>query len=439
MLKKIGYVIILICFLVGLFFGIKIAFTKNDFSFSASNVRIDKIFQNVESRNVIVTKLYTYGRSLGFEGKLSNIEKDNFENARLIVVDGNGFEQSAKLNGYFENGYLILKSNDKINNTILIDKLENNDYYVYIRLKLNNSAEPRYYSLENETSIDELTYFTITKDGLNRKMTATFKEEEVKNRTYKYLTFSLENSILPDDTYDIVIDAGHGGKDRGEFSNGVSEANLTLEYAKMLKEALEAKGYKVAMTRTDENNDTYTYNNMYGQNGRIGLACQTHAKLMISLHVNSGFIALNGAEVYCPCNSDITFAKDLANKIVEKTSIEYSSNNTNKVANGVYVEGYTEKNIKELAESAKNKGYEPYAITTDTTYKYTIREVGGLATNAYVDGRNPAYEKNPYYNSPSGIECYQLELGYIKTDLDKLLSEKAAYVEAISEAIENNF
>ena len=270
-------------------------------------------------------------------------------------------------------------------------------------------------------------------------MTATFKEEEVKNRTYKYLTFSLENSILPDDTYDIVIDAGHGGKDRGEFSNGVSEANLTLEYAKMLKEALEAKGYKVAMTRTDENNDTYTYNNMYGQNGRIGLACQTHAKLMISLHVNSGFIALNGAEVYCPCNSDITFAKDLANKIVEKTSIEYSSNNTNKVANGVYVEGYTEKNIKELAESAKNKGYEPYAITTDTTYKYTIREVGGLATNAYVDGRNPAYEKNPYYNSPSGIECYQLELGYIKTDLDKLLSEKAAYVEAISEAIENNF
>ena len=323
MLKKIGYVIILICFLVGLFFGIKIAFTKNDFSFSASNVRIDKIFQNVESRNVIVTKLYTYGRSLGFEGKLSNIEKDNFENARLIVVDGNGFEQSAKLNGYFENGYLILKSNDKINNTILIDKLENNDYYVYIRLKLNNSAEPRYYSLENETSIDELTYFTITK---------------------------------------------------------------VLEYAKMLKEALEAKGYKVAMTRTDENNDTYTYNNMYGQNGRIGLACQTHA-----------------------------------------------------VANGVYVEGYTEKNIKELAESAKNKGYEPYAITTDTTYKYTIREVGGLATNAYVDGRNPAYEKNPYYNSPSGIECYQLELGYIKTDLDKLLSEKAAYVEAISEAIENNF
>ena len=439
MLKKIGYVIILICFLVGLFFGIKIAFTKNDFSFSASNVRIDKIFQNVESRNVIVTKLYTYGRSLGFEGKLSNIEKDNFENARLIVVDGNGFEQSAKLNGYFENGYLILKSNDKINNTILIDKLENNDYYVYIRLKLNNSAEPRYYSLENETSIDELTYFTITKDGLNRKMTATFKEEEAKNRTYKYLTFSLENSILPDDTYDIVIDAGHGGKDRGEFSNGVSEANLTLEYAKMLKEALEAKGYKVAMTRTDENNDTYTYNNMYGQNGRIGLACQTHAKLMISLHVNSGFIALNGAEVYCPCNSDITFAKDLANKKKKKTSIESSSNNTNKVANGVYVEGYTEKNIKELAESAKNKGYEPYALTTDTTYKYTIREVGGLATNAYVDGRNPAYEKNPYYNSPSGIECYQLELGYIKTDLDKLLSEKAAYVEAISEAIENNF
>jgi len=438
MLKKLGYVFILICFIIGLFFGIKIAVLKNDFSFADSDVRVDKIFQNVEARNVVVTKLYTYGRSLGIEGKLSNIDEDNYENARLIVVNGKGFEQVTKLNAHFEDGDLILRS-DKINNTILIDNLENNDYYVYIRLKLNNSAEPRFYSLENGTNIDSLDYYTVTKDGMNRKMVASFKEEKTKNKEIKYLSFTIEDSTLPEDTYDIVIDAGHGGKDRGEFSVGVSEANLTLDYATRLKAALEELGYKVAMTRTEENDSTFGYNNMYGEEGRIGLACRTKAKLMISLHVNNGFVALKGFEIYAPTRSDISFAKSLANKIKEKTTFEYSTNNSNKVADGVYVEGYTAKNIKELAESAKNKGYEPYNITEDTTYKYTIREVGGLATNAYVDGRNPAYSKNPYYDSVHGIECYQLELGYIKTDLDKLTSEKDSYVEAIAEAIKDNF
>ena len=438
MLKKLSYVFILICFAIGLFFGVRIALLKNSFSFNTSNPRVDKIFQNVEKRTVIVTKLYTYGRSLGFEGKLSNIDKDNYENARLIVVNGKGFEQVTKLNANFEEGDLVLRT-DKINNTILVDNLENNEYYVYIRLKLNNSAEPRFYSLENGTAENEIDYYTITKDGTNRKMVASFKEEKIKNKELKYLSFTIEDSTLPEDTYDIVIDAGHGGKDRGEFSMGVSEANLTLDYANRLKAALEEKGYKVAMTRTEENDSTFAYNNMYGEEGRIGLACKTNAKLMISLHVNNGFIALKGFEIYAPTRSDLTFAKSLASSIKEKTTFDYSSNNTNKAADGVYVEGYTAKNIKELSESAKNKGYEPYNITEDTTYKYTIREVGGLATNAYVDGRNPAYAKNPYYDSPRGIECYQLELGYIKTDLDKLTSEKDAYVEAIAEAISNNF
>ena len=44
-------------------------------------------------------------------------------------------------------------------------------------------------------------------------------------------------------------------------------------------------------------------------------------------------------------------------------------------------------------EILNNKGYEPYPITTDTPYQYTIREVGGIATNAYADGRNKTYSK----------------------------------------------
>ena len=85
------------------------------------------------------------------------------------------------------------------------------------------------------------------------------------------------------------------------------------------------------------------------------------------------------------------------------------------------------------------RAYEPYNITTDTPYVYTRREVGGIATGAYVDGRNKDYSKNEYYNSNHGIECYQIELGYIKKDLEIIQNEKQNYISAITEAICNNF
>ena len=53
---------------------------------------------------------------------------------------------------------------------------------------------------------------------------------------------------LPEEVYDIVIDAGHGGKDVGEKSGTFTEAGITLEYANLLKQSLEEKGYKVKLT-----------------------------------------------------------------------------------------------------------------------------------------------------------------------------------------------
>ena len=69
------------------------------------------------------------------------------------------------------------------------------------------------------------------------------------------------------------------------------------------------------------------------------------------------------------------------------------------------------------------------------SYLYTIREVGGIATGAYVDGRNTAYGKNEYYNSNQGIECYQIEMGYMNSDLQKVIEEEEDIAYAISEAI----
>ena len=157
---------------------------------------------------------------------------------------------------------------------------------------------------------------------------------------------------------------------------------------------------------------------------------------MISFQVNNGAKNLSGFEIYAPCKCEMSLALSMAQKIKEYSNISFSNNSAFKYQDGVYVKNYTVKEIKEAEYAAKRKGYEPYNITEQTPYFYTIREVGGIATNAYVDGRNKDYSKNEYYRTNQGIECYQIELGYIKTDLDIIKNEKEGYIRAISEAID---
>lgn len=125
----------------------------------------------------------------------------------------------------------------------------------------------------------------------------------------------------------------------------------------------------------------------------------------------------------------------MAKKIVAYTNMNYSNNNSFKEADGVYVRNFTQNVIDEYTNTANKKGYVPYDITLDTPYLYTIREVGGIATNAYVDGRNSAYAANKFYKSNHGIECYQIELGYIKNDIGIVKNEIEEYSAAIAEAI----
>ena len=51
----------------------------------------------------------------------------------------------------------------------------------------------------------------------------------------------------------VVIDAGHGGSDRGGIpGQRVSEKDMTLDVARRLKSVLAASGYRVVMTRDSD-------------------------------------------------------------------------------------------------------------------------------------------------------------------------------------------
>lgn len=438
MVKKIFSIVMIILMLIGIYFGISITI-KKEIPEIENKEKKNNIFSMVQQKSIQATKFYVYGRAFNIEGKIDNISKDNLEGVKLVITNGLDYEKAYNLDYEFIENELVFSVKTDMNTGIILDKLEDSDYYILLRLKVNNSAEPKYYSFTNNSEYDDITYYTVTKDGKNKKVLIHFTEEKNNNISYNFLKIDLEESELPDDVYDIVIDAGHGGKDTGENISNITEADIALEYSNILKKRLEEAGYKVKLTRDSQNSDDFTPNNMYDENGRISIACKSKAKLMISFHVNNGVQGLKGLEIYAPSKSNLDFAKSMANKIKQYSSINYSNNNSFKEYDGVYVRNFTKSIINDYAKTAKAKGYEPYNITLDTPFLYTIREVGGIATNAYVDGRNKSYSKNEYYNSNQGIECYQIELGYIKSDLDIIENEKENYIRGIFEAIQENY
>ena len=330
----------------------------------------------------------------------------------------------------FDDYGLYFTTGDEINNSIDLESLNLGTYYINLRLKLNNSKDYKYYSLSNVSTNSNIEYFTLTKNDKNNKINIDFIEYKYKDKKYKCLSLKVEECELPEDVYDFAIDAGHGGTDKGEKYSEYNESDLMVDYAITLKQKLEDKGYKVKLTRDESNTNLYTATNMYDDNGRITIACESKAKFMISLHLNSQNDS-GGIEVYAPCKSNLELAQKIANTIVSYTNTSYSNYTAYKKADGVYVKNYN-KSMIESTNSVK-KEYENYPLTTDTPYLYTIREVGGIATNAYVDGRNTMYSANKYYQSNQGIECYQIHLGSIKNNLNDLLNQKENYLNAIAQ------
>ena len=108
---------------------------------------------------------------------------------------------------------------------------------------------------------------------------------------------------------------------------------------------------------------------------------------------------------------------------------------------GVYVRNYRTWDILEQKNAAIRNKYEPYNITTSTPFLYMIRECGGIATNAFVDGRNKVYGKNNFVNSNIGIETYVVELGNMinNKDLENVVNHSDLYMKGISESIQNYY
>jgi N-acetylmuramoyl-L-alanine amidase len=90
----------------------------------------------------------------------------------------------------------------------------------------------------------------------------------------------------------VVVDPGHGGRDPGAVGvSGVQEKDVALAAARLLRAALEARGYEVAMTREADE--------FIELADRVRFARARRADLFISLHADSSPGAdAHGAAVY---------------------------------------------------------------------------------------------------------------------------------------------
>lgn len=113
------------------------------------------------------------------------------------------------------------------------------------------------------------------------------------------------NAVNYKRTKRIVIDPGHGGKDKGASGKTFHEKNLVFNIAVKLKDKLKSLGFEVYLTRYSDSTVTLSR--------RPEIAKAYKADLFLSLHTNAASAAAKGVETYVltPKNAPSTSGSSL--------------------------------------------------------------------------------------------------------------------------------
>lgn len=144
-----------------------------------------------------------------------------------------------------------------------------------------------------------------------------------------------------DDTFVVVVDAGHGGNDPGKVGGDILEKDINLSIARITKRKFEEAGIEVVMTRENDANlalDGARNKKTSDMKNRIDVINGANADLLISIHQNSFTDAsVCGAQVFY--YEDSKDGKEFANILQQELKIGVDSKNrrTPKAGNDYYI------------------------------------------------------------------------------------------------------
>ena len=347
-------ILLFLCILVGIFIGVSYLYSKE---------QKRKILANIEKEIVEINNYYLYGTHFNVEGKIKQISTNSIKDVKFTLVDISENEKEYEAIYEIDGNELAVKTSKLINEGLYLEDIKSGEYFLFLKIKYSND-EIKYYSMKNNTNYEDLEYYTITKNKSNKKINIGFDVFKSNDEDMSYIKFSVAKAKLPASVYDISIDPGHGGSDPGAISGKYKEAEIAMKYSAELKQKLEDLGLKVILTRdgTEDTSETSKFGvySVYDFEGRVNIVGRAKVKYNFSVHVNSfDTNTLSGTEIYAPSNASLKIAQSLADNIVSIAKTTYSTRNTDKVSDGVYVRTFTEAEIIESAESANKKGFEP--------------------------------------------------------------------------------
>ena len=160
MIKKLLNLSCIVLIIIGVFHGVKITIKRQTPDASKKEIE-QKIFDMIQTKTAELTSFYTYGRAFNIKGNISGISKDNFENVKLLITDGLEYEKEYELKYELKDSILTFVSLNEINSGLILDNLSGDEYYVLLRIKSNNSIDPKFYSFSNNLIFSSLKSFNF--------------------------------------------------------------------------------------------------------------------------------------------------------------------------------------------------------------------------------------------------------------------------------------
>lgn len=197
---------------------------------------------------------------------------------------------------------LTTKSNELIlsfTTPVVHSIIRNDDYLTLYLFNVKSYNEPDLIKTFNGTAFKSMTLSLLPSIGVKAEMKIKKDDviqvaQSVDGRAIR-LTVSSVKETKPEDKKSssdavvepkkppiknkVVIDPGHGGTDYGAIREGINEKDITMDLSQRVASILKSKGYKVAMTRTE---DVYV-----GLQDRCDFTEAENPQIFVSVHVNS--------------------------------------------------------------------------------------------------------------------------------------------------------